>query len=78
MRCKNPPDSNPMSMMITERQFTLGRLVVAGKLNKEIAWDLGLTEGTVKVYMSHLFKKLKIRNRTEFALWMLNQQKAAE
>ena len=36
-----------------------------GKSNKEIADELGLTTGTVKMHSSRIFKTLNVQNRTE-------------
>ena len=44
------------------------RLIAKAKSNKEIARDLGLTEGTVKGYVSQILEKLGISDRTEAAL----------
>ncbi len=43
-------------------------LVRAGLLNREIAEKLGLTEGTVKVYLNAIYKKTGTRNRTDLAV----------
>ena len=43
-------------------------LVVGGKLNKQIAFDLGIAEATVKVHMTALMRKLNVRNRTQAAM----------
>jgi DNA-binding NarL/FixJ family response regulator len=43
-------------------------LLREAKANKEIAAELRLTEGTVKEYLHHIFRKLGVRNRTELAL----------
>ena len=43
-------------------------LLLGGKTNKEIAYDLGLTERTVKHYMTVLMQKLNVRNRVEVAM----------
>lgn len=37
--------------------------------NKEIAYELHLSEGTVKEYMNRIFRKLDIASRTELAVW---------
>jgi DNA-binding NarL/FixJ family response regulator len=42
-------------------------LLREGKSNKAIAHELGLSEGTVKNYMSEIFKTLKVTNRTQAA-----------
>jgi DNA-binding NarL/FixJ family response regulator len=49
-----------------ERQIVL--LVREAKANKEIAAELCLTEGTIKEYLHHVFRKLGVKNRTELAL----------
>lgn len=54
---------------LSPRQRTLVELVRLGLRNREIAEKLEVTEGTVKTYMSALFKKAGVRNRTELALW---------
>ena len=39
-----------------------------GKLNKQIAFDLNITEATVKAHITTVFKKLGINNRTQAVL----------
>jgi DNA-binding NarL/FixJ family response regulator len=51
-------------------------LVSLAKLNKEIAFELCLTEGTVKEYMNRIFRKLAVKNRTELALWAVRNHLA--
>lgn len=50
---------------LTKREAEIMRLVVSGKSNKEIGASLGVTEGTVKVHIGHVFKKLGVGGRTE-------------
>lgn len=45
-----------------------------GNTNKVIADDLGLSEGTVKVYLSKLCKKFKVTNRTQLLLKVMGEQ----
>jgi FixJ family two-component response regulator len=45
--------------MLSERERQVMGLVVAGKLNKEIAAELGTSEITVKVQRSHLMHKMQ-------------------
>lgn len=56
---------------ITPREAELMRHVAEGLANKEIAWQLGIGEGTVKVYLSRLFEKLGVSDRYELALLAL-------
>jgi two-component system nitrate/nitrite response regulator NarP len=39
-----------------------------GLRNREIAAQLGVTEGTIKVYLHNVFDKLGVKNRTELAI----------
>ena len=50
------------------REQQIVDLIGQAKTNKEIAYELCLTEGTVKEYLHHIFRKLKVTNRTELAL----------
>jgi DNA-binding NarL/FixJ family response regulator len=49
-----------------ERQVVA--LIAEAKANKEIAYDLCLSEGSVKQYIHHIFRKLNVTSRTELAL----------
>lgn len=53
---------------LTEREHQILEKVGAGLSNKEIAQELGLSEKTVKHYMSNILQKLQVRNRVEAAL----------
>lgn len=50
---------------LTERQLEVLDLIAMGKQNKDIADDLGLNVGTVKMHSSRIFKTLKVQNRTQ-------------
>jgi DNA-binding NarL/FixJ family response regulator len=54
---------------LTERECQIVRLVIEGKPNKVIAYELHLTEGTVKEYVSRILRKLQMGNRVELAVW---------
>ena len=58
-------DSTPP---LTRRERELIELVRQGLRNRDIATELGVTEGTVKVYLHAIFDKLQVENRTELAL----------
>ena len=50
---------------LSAQEFRVMALVVKGKTNKEIAVALGLSDKTVKNYLSHAFEKLRVSNRAE-------------
>jgi two-component system nitrate/nitrite response regulator NarL len=53
---------------LTRRERELIELVRQGLRNRDIAAELGVTEGTVKVYLHAIFDKFRVDNRTELAL----------
>ena len=53
---------------LAPRERQLIGFVRKGLRNKEIAEQLGVTEGTVKVYLHAIFEKLSVGNRTELAI----------
>ncbi|HEU0202106.1 MAG TPA: two-component system response regulator NarL [Burkholderiaceae bacterium] len=54
---------------LTERELAVLRCLAAGMSNKEIARALEITEGTVKVHVKHMLRKLSFRSRVEAAVW---------
>jgi DNA-binding NarL/FixJ family response regulator len=50
---------------LTPQQFRVLAMVADGRLNKQIADELGIQERTVKAHMSEIFHKLEVRNRTQ-------------
>lgn len=50
------------------RQLAVLKLLVQGKVNKEIAHELGIEESTVKIHVWHLMRRLGVSNRTQAAL----------
>ncbi len=50
--------------ILTPRQIDVLRLIAEGKSNKQIAFDLGLSEGTVKLHITAILKLLNVYNRT--------------
>jgi Response regulator containing a CheY-like receiver domain and an HTH DNA-binding domain len=55
---------------LTTRELEIARAIADGKSNKEISSILFLSEGTVKNYVTNIFDKLQLSNRTEVALFM--------
>jgi len=59
----------PAHAALTEREVGILRLIAEGRSNKEIAAALYLTEGTIKGYVSTIFDKLGVEDRTQAALY---------
>ncbi|HSX49311.1 MAG TPA: two-component system response regulator NarL [Cellvibrio sp.] len=59
---------------LTQRELEILKLIAKGMSNKVIARELAISDGTVKVHVKHLLKKLHLRSRVEAAVWMINQQ----
>jgi two-component system nitrate/nitrite response regulator NarP len=53
---------------LTARERELVELVSKGLRNRDIAGELGVTEGTVKVYLHGIFDNFGVENRTELAM----------
>ena len=52
---------------LTPREREVLEQVVSGKLNKQIAGDLGITEATVKMHRAHVMAKMKVQSVAELA-----------
>jgi len=53
---------------LTPTQMRVLEGVNSGLLNKQIAFDLGIAEATVKAHMTAVMRKLNVHNRTQAAL----------
>lgn len=62
---------------LTQRQHEVLQLLALGHSNKEIAKALGLLEGTVKVHVRDILRKLGVSNRTQAAMLVARTQGAA-
>ncbi len=65
IRSSQPDTETPANEELTEREKEVMKLVALGKLNKEIAVELGISERTVKFHVSVILRKLDAANRTE-------------
>jgi DNA-binding NarL/FixJ family response regulator len=61
------PAESEVAATLTPRQKDVLSLVVKGNSNKEIARELGLGEGTVKVHLASLFRTLRVHSRSAAA-----------
>jgi DNA-binding NarL/FixJ family response regulator len=69
MRQVTESETPPPHASLTKREADILRLIAEGRSNKEIALALSLTEGTVKGYVSTIFDKLGVEDRTQAALY---------
>jgi DNA-binding NarL/FixJ family response regulator len=53
---------------LTPREREVAQCAATGARNKEIAWQLGISEGTVKLHLFRAYRKLKVDNRVRLAL----------
>lgn len=53
---------------LTPREFEVMRLVGLGYSNKRIAREMGISEGTAKVHLNNVFRKLAVTSRLQLAL----------
>src|SRR5690606_3536019 len=53
---------------LTPQQFRVLTMVCEGLLNKQIAYQLNVSEATVKAHVTAIFRKLGVRTRTQAAL----------
>jgi DNA-binding NarL/FixJ family response regulator len=58
-------DLLPLSELLDEKEIEIIKLIWSGWTNRMIADDLYISEGTVKNYVSRIYKKLKINSRSE-------------
>lgn len=68
-----PVLETPTAESLTNREHDILRCVALGMSNKEIARELTLAEGTVKVHIKAILRKLNLANRTQAAVYMLKQ-----
>lgn len=63
---------------LSEREHQILQGLLRGESNKMIALKLGITEATVKVHLKSLLRKINVRNRTQAAIWAMNNGLDAE
>ena len=67
-RTRQAKERASLAPSLTPRERELVELVRQGLRNRDIASQLGVTEGTVKVYLHAIFDKVGVDNRTELAM----------
>ncbi|MDD3530396.1 MAG: two-component system response regulator NarL [Gallionellaceae bacterium] len=68
---------HPDEAGLTEQERRILDLIAQGKSNKLIARELNISDGTVKVHVKHLLRKLNLHSRLEAAVWAVDKKKVA-
>jgi NarL family two-component system response regulator LiaR len=68
-----PADLPPTEEPLTRREMEVLRLVARGQSNQEIATELVISEGTVRIHVSNILSKLHLANRTQATLYALQE-----
>ncbi len=72
-------ESRPQSYVtagLTEQEVRILEKIATGLSNKMIGRELDIAEGTVKVHVKHILRKLKLRSRVEAAVWAVEHPRA--
>jgi len=70
---KPQKSSRPDYDSLTPREKDILKLIAEGLSNKMIGRKLDISDGTVKVHVKHLLKKLNLRSRVEVAVWAVEE-----
>lgn len=66
---RDPRPASAAAAGLTEQEHRILERIAEGLSNKLIARDLDIAEGTVKVHVKHILRKLELRSRVEAAVW---------
>lgn len=67
-----PSDSNAAERLLSTREYEILQLLASGKKYTEIASALHLALPTIKSHVSHIYEKLKVRNKIEAISFLRN------
>ena len=57
---------------LTQRELQILQLVIAGKTNKAIAWEVDISEKTVEFHLDNIYSKIGARTRLMASVWALH------
>jgi two-component system, NarL family, nitrate/nitrite response regulator NarL len=72
-----PPDTDDEARpnrQLSGREAAILNALVQGTPNKSIAYELNITEATVKVHVKAILRKIQVKNRTQAAIWAVHHQ----
>ncbi len=61
--------------MTEEQETRILDRIAEGMSNKQIGRELDIAEGTVKVHVKHILRKLDLRSRVEAAVWAVERMR---
>jgi DNA-binding NarL/FixJ family response regulator len=67
-----------IDLLLSPREKSILRCLVEGDSNKRIARKVDIAEGTVKVHIKAILRKIGVHNRTQAAIWGMNNQSRAD
>jgi DNA-binding CsgD family transcriptional regulator len=70
--------SHRQTQPLTPAETRVAQLVARALKNREIADELGVSEASVGVHLGHVYKKLRLRSRTELALRLASGKRRNE
>jgi two-component system nitrate/nitrite response regulator NarL len=73
-RIMSRSDTGPIGHFngLSDREMQILGCLLNGAQNKQIAYELKISDGTVKVHLKAILKKIRVQNRTQAAIWALN------
>ncbi len=75
---RNGPEKEPTPAQLSPREQTILRCLIEGDSNKSIARKIDIAEATVKVHVKAILRKIRVHNRTQAAIWWINNSPAAQ
>jgi DNA-binding NarL/FixJ family response regulator len=68
------PGDEPAHTRLTDREYKVFQMLIAGKRGAEIAQELSLSEKTVSAHKVHVLRKMNLSNRTELVVYAIKHQ----
>ena len=65
---------NPFAPQLSTREKLILRCLIEGDSNKCIARKINIAEATVKVHVKAILRKIRVQNRTQAAIWGMNNE----
>jgi DNA-binding NarL/FixJ family response regulator len=65
---------DPISPELSPREKTILRCLIEGDSNKSIGRKIDISEATVKVHIKAILRKIRVHNRTQAAIWWINNE----